>query len=50
MRLKKLQVDTWANNKVTEYDLNIPSDMIEQERKEYYNAIIKFAKSIQQKG
>lgn len=44
------KVDTWANNNVTEYDLNVPSDMTEQERKDYYNTIVKFAKSIQQKG
>lgn len=23
------KVDTWANNNVTEYDLNVPSNMIE---------------------
>lgn len=44
------KVDTWANNNVTEYDLNVPSDMSEQERKDYYNAIVQFAKNVQQKG
>ena len=44
------EVDTWVNNNVTGYDLNIPSDMTEQERKDYYNAVVKFAKSIQRKG
>lgn len=43
-------VDTWANGNITGYDLNVPSDMTEQERKDYYNTIVKFAKSIQQKG
>lgn len=43
-------VDTWANGNITGYDLNVPSDMTEQERKDYYNEVVKFAKSIQQKG
>lgn len=43
-------VDTWVNGNITGYDLNVPSDMTEQERKDYYNTIVKFAKSIQQKG
>ena len=41
------KVDTWVNNNITEYDLNVPSDMTEQEQKDYYNAIVRFAKSIQ---
>lgn len=43
-------VDTWVNGNITGYDLNVPSDMTEQERKDYYNTIVKFAKSIQQKA
>lgn len=34
------KVNTWTNNNVTEYDLNVPSDMTEQERKDYYNTIV----------
>lgn len=44
------KVDTWANNNVTEYDLNVPSNMSEQERKDYCNTIVQFAKNVQQKG
>lgn len=45
-----VKVDTWANNNVTEYDLNVPSNMSEQERKDYCNTIVQFAKNVQQKG
>lgn len=44
------KVNTWADNKVTGYDFNVPSDMTEQEQKDYYNTVVQFAKSIQQKG
>lgn len=44
------KADTWANNNVAEYSLNVPSDMSEQEQKDYYNAIVQFAKNVQQKG
>lgn len=37
------KVNTWADNKVTGYDFNVPSDMTEQEQKDYYDAIVKFA-------
>ena len=43
-------VDTWANGNITGYDLQTPSDMTEQERKDYYNAVVQFAKCIQQKN
>ena len=41
-------VDTWANGNITGYDLQTPSNMTEQERKDYYNAVVQFAKCIQQ--
>ena len=41
-------VDTWANGNTTGYDLQTPSDMTEQERKDYYNAVVQFAQGIQQ--
>ena len=41
-------VDTWANGNITGYDLQTPSDMTEQERKDYYNAVVQFAQDIQQ--
>ena len=44
------KVDTWANGNITGYDLQTPSDMTEQERKDYYNAVVQFAKCIQQKN
>ena len=43
-------VDTWANGNITGYDLQTPSNMTEQERKDYYNAVVQFAKCIQQKN
>ena len=43
-------VDTWANGNITGYDLQTPSGMTEQERKDYYNAVVQFAKCIQQKN
>ena len=42
------KVDTWVNNNITGYDMNVPSNMTEQERKDYYNTVVKFARSIQQ--
>ena len=41
-------VDTWANGNITGYDLQTPSDMTEQERKDYYHAVVQFAQGIQQ--
>ena len=41
-------VDTWANGNITGYDLQTPSNMTEQERKDYYNAVVQFAQDIQQ--
>lgn len=32
------------------YVTQVPTDMTEQEQKEYYDTIVKFAKSIQQEG
>lgn len=44
------KVEAWANHEITGYDLQVPADMTEQEQKEYYDTIVKFAKSIQQEG
>ena len=44
------KVDTWVNNNITRYDLNVPSNMTEQERKDYDNTVGKYARSMQQKG
>lgn len=41
------KVETWANHGITGYDLQVPTDMTEQEQKEYYDTIVKFATLIE---
>ena len=40
------KVETWANHEITGYDLQVPTDMTEQEQKEFYDTIVKFATKI----
>lgn len=40
------KIETWVNHGITGYDLQVPTDMTEQEQKEYYDTIVKFATKI----
>lgn len=40
------KIETWVNHGIIRDDLQVPTDMTEQEKKEYYDTIVQFAKRL----